>query len=132
LRQVSIGFIQPLDLLLNKLLNQALRIAICEVYLWVQLLRILHRASSAKSKDNGWQQIHLLNRQQCLLKIGFLLTIDILASACARPLASTLLHVLRDDLLHGVLLGFDGFFLEVDFLPLVGIIGLLLLAFLLV
>jgi len=69
LRQISIDFIETLELLLDELFNQALSIAISEVNRWVKLFSILESTSPAKSEDNGWQEIHLLDSEQCFLKV---------------------------------------------------------------
>ena len=127
LRQVPIDLIESLDLLLDELLDQALGVAVGEVNLRVELLRVLDCASSAEGEHDRWQKIHLLHGKQRLLKVGLLFAVDTLASASIGPLSPARLHILGDYLLDGVLLGLDSLFLEVDPLLLVWVIELLLL-----
>ena len=52
--EVSINFIESLQLLLDELLYQALSIAVCEVYGWIKLLCIFNCTCTAESKYNAW------------------------------------------------------------------------------
>lgn len=127
LRQISIDFIETLELLLDELFNQAFSIAISEVNRWVKLFSILESTSPAKSEDNGWQEIHLLDSEQCFLKVWFLLALHWLAGTCAGSFAAWCFHVFGKHFFHRVFLSFNCFAFEVYIFPLCILLLLLLL-----
>jgi hypothetical protein len=76
LRQVSVHFVESLQLLLDKLSDQALGVAVSKVELWVHILGHLHNFRSRKGKHNAGKQLHFVDRSQSLLKrVGFFLVL---------------------------------------------------------
>lgn len=75
LRQVSVDLIKSLDLLLDKLFDQALRVAIREVNLWVKILGVLGCTSATERENNTWKQVLRLDREKRLLEVRLLLTL---------------------------------------------------------
>ncbi len=67
--QVSVYFVKPLKLLLDKLLNYTFSVAIGEIDLSVKFLGILECACATESENSGWQEIHFLHGEKSLFEI---------------------------------------------------------------
>ena len=69
LRQVSIHFVEALNLLLDEFLDDTFGVSVGEINLRIQVFRVLRGASSTECENDARQKVLLLNGKERFFKI---------------------------------------------------------------